>query len=196
MATMAATEAREGRLYQGWRRLAAVRMPLVAAVNGVALGGGFELAMMCDVVIASEDAEFGLPEPTLGVIPLMGGTQRLARLAGRAVAMDVALTGRRLSAREALQWGIVSRIVPADKQLGQEAVVLEAQAAALKIARLPARSMEAAKRAVAFAADGDGGLMAGLDLEERLFHECFETKDRVEGMAAFLERRAPQWTHS
>jgi enoyl-CoA hydratase/carnithine racemase len=141
----------------------------------------------------------------------MGGTQRLARLAGRAVAMDVALTGRRLTAREALAWGVVSRVVPRQRAGSrgggeedeeeeeddeEEAVVREAQALAARAAALPARSVAAAKRAVAFAADADGGLDAGLDLEERLFHECFATREREEGMRAFLERRAPRWRAS
>jgi len=110
--------------------------------------------------------------------------------------MDVALTGRRLKAREALAWGLVSRVVStasSSSSSNEDAVVAEAQAVARRIASLPGRAIEAAKRAVAFAADGGEGLMTGLDLEEKLFHECFASRDREEGMAAFLERRAPVW---
>lgn len=159
------------------------RKPLIAAVSGYALGGGCELAMLCDIIIAADTAKFGLPEVTLGIIPAMGGTQRLIRAVGKAKAMDMLLTGRFISADEAERSGLVARVVPADR------LVEEARAMAHKVA---ARSHLAAL-AVKESADRsfETTLSEGLLHERRLFHALFGTEDKHEGMAAFLEKRAP-----
>jgi len=170
-------------LFSGWDEIAKSRKPVIAAVSGFALGGGCELAMMCDFVIASETAKFGQPEITLGVIPGMGGSQRLTRAVGKAKAMDLVLTGRMMDAAEAERSGLVARVVPADKLLD------EALAAAAKIASLSRPSVLMAKEAVNRAQETT--LEEGLRFERRLFHSLFATEDQKEGMAAFVEKRKP-----
>ncbi|MGV1759189.1 enoyl-CoA hydratase [Rhizobium sp. A22-96] len=172
-------------LMSGWDEVAKVRKPVIAAVSGFALGGGCELAMMCDFIIASETAKFGQPEITLGVIPGMGGSQRLTRAVGKAKAMDLILTGRMMDAAEAERAGLVARVVPADKLLD------EALAAAAKIASLSRPSVLMAKEAVNRALETT--LEEGLRFERRLFHSLFGTEDQREGMAAFMEKRKPDF---
>src|SRR5918997_5377322 len=165
----------------GWERVAQCRKPVVAAVGGFALGGGCEMAMMCDIVIAAENARFGQPEINLGTIPGAGGTQRLPRFIGKSKAMDLCLTGRMMDAAEAERCGLVSRIVPAAD------LVTEAVKAAERIASfsLPAVMMtkESVNRAV------ETTLSEGIRFERRLFHAMFSTEDQKEGMAAFVEKR-------
>jgi enoyl-CoA hydratase len=167
----------------GADRMARCRKPTIAAVSGYALGGGCELAMMCDIVIASESAKFGQPEITLGTIPGIGGTQRLTRAIGKAKAMDLCLTGRMMDAAEAERAGLVSRIVPADKLMD------EALAMAEKIAAMSHPAAAMAKRAVNRAFETT--LAEGLEVERDLFHGTFALEDRSEGMAAFVEKRKP-----
>lgn len=171
----------------GWDRFAGGRKPIVAAVSGYALGGGCELAMMCDFIIAAESARFGQPEITLGVLPGMGGTQRMARAIGKAKTMDLCLTGRMMDAAEAERSGLVSRVVP-DADL-----LPEAMKAAERIAgfSLPAALMvkEAVNRAF------DTTLTEGLRAERRLFAAAFAMEDQKEGMAAFVEKRKPAFRH-
>jgi enoyl-CoA hydratase len=162
-----------------------VRKPVIAAVAGYALGGGCELAMMCDFIIAADTAKFGQPEINLGVIAGIGGTQRLTRFVGKSKAMEMHLTGRFMDAEEAERSGLVSRIVPAKK------LVEEALAAAGKIAEKSMPSILAAKEAVNRAYEGT--LAEGLLFERRLFHSMFATEDQKEGMQAFLEKRQPQF---
>lgn len=168
-----------------WEGIARVRKPVIAAVSGHAIGGGCEIALMCDIVIASETARFALPEATIGIIPGAGGTQRLTRIVGKAVAMDMILTGRSLSAAEALALGVVSRVVPAGSQIET----------ALEIAtRLAAQSrpiLRIAKEAVNHAYETH--LQEGIYLERRLLWSTFALEDRHEGLTAFAERRAPQF---
>jgi enoyl-CoA hydratase len=166
-----------------WDRLPRVRKPTIAAVAGFALGGGCELAMMCDMLIAADTAKFGQPEITLGVIPGIGGSQRLTRLVGRAKAMDMVLTGRMMDAAEAERAGLVSRVVPAADLL---TVALEAAA---KIASFSRPAVMMAKEAVHRAEEVS--LQEGLRFERRLFHSLFATEDQKEGMAAFVEKRKP-----
>ena len=166
-----------------WERLARVTKPVVAAVAGFALGGGCELALMCDIVIAAETARFGQPEITLGLMPGAGGTQRLARAVGKAKTMDMVLTGRLIDAAEAERIGLVARVVSAD------ALMAEAIAVAGRIATLSRPSVKLAKEAVNRAFEG--GLADGIRTERRLFHSLFATEDAKEGMAAFLEKRPP-----
>ena len=166
-----------------WDRLSRTRKPVIAAVAGFALGGGCELAMMCDMLIAADTAKFGQPEITLGVIPGIGGSQRLTRLVGRAKAMDMVLTGRMMDAVEAERAGLVSRVVPAADLL---TVALEAAA---KIASFSRPAVLMAKEAVHRA--GEVSLGEGLRFERRLFHSLFATDDQKEGMAAFVEKRKP-----
>jgi enoyl-CoA hydratase len=170
-----------------WEKLAACRKPTIAAVAGFALGGGCELAMMCDIVIAAETAKFGQPEITIGTIPGAGGTQRLTRAIGKAKAMDLVLTGRMMDAGEAERAGLVARIVPADKLLD------EALEIAAKIAghSLPIAMM--AKEAVNQAFEM--GLAQGIRFERRMFHATFGTDDQKEGMRAFSEKRKPDFQH-
>jgi enoyl-CoA hydratase len=169
-----------------WDRVAACRKPLIAAVAGYAIGGGCELAMMCDIILAADTARFGQPEITLGIIPGAGGTQRLARLVGKAKAMELCLTGRLIDAVEAERAGLVSRIVPAAE------LIDEAVAVGAKIAALPAVAVMMAKEAVNAAAEVP--LAEGLRLERRLFQALFATEDQKEGMRAFLEKRPPRFT--
>lgn len=173
--------------FAAWGRLAAVRTPLIAAVAGHALGGGCELAMMCDVLIAADTAKFGQPEIKLGVLPGMGGSQRLTRAVGKAKAMDMILTGRTIDAAEADRIGLVSRVVPADELLAQ------ANAVATTISQMSRSASRMAKEAVNRAFESS--LAEGLLYERRLFHSAFATDDQTEGMAAFTEKRAANFTH-
>jgi len=172
---------------RNWETIRRVRKPVIAAVSGFALGGGCELAMMCDIVIAAESARFGQPEIKLGIIPGAGGTQRLPRAVGKSKAMDLILTARMMDAAEAERAGLVSRVVPNDKLL-EEAV---AAAAVIAAYSLPAVMM--AKEAVNRAYEAP--LSEGLLFERRLFHSLFATADQKEGMAAFVEKRAPRFEH-
>ena len=173
--------------FAAWAKLAAVRTPLIAAVAGHALGGGCELAMMCDVLIAADTAKFGQPEIKLGVLPGMGGSQRLTRAVGKAKAMDMILTGRTIDAAEADRIGLVSRVVPADDLLAQ------ANAVATTISQMSRSASRMAKEAVNRAFESS--LTEGLLYERRLFHSAFATDDQTEGMAAFTEKRAAHFTH-
>ena len=166
-------------------RISAIRKPIIAAVSGYALGGGCEVAMMCDFIIAAETAKFGQPEINLGVIAGMGGTQRLTRFAGKSKSMDMNLTGRFMTAEEAERAGLVSRVVPAKK------LIEEAMAAANKIAEKSVLTSIAAKEAVNRAYELP--LSEGMLFERRVFHSMFATEDQKEGMAAFLEKREAQF---
>ncbi len=168
---------------KGWERITTCRKPVVAAVAGFALGGGCEMAMMCDTIIAAENAKFGQPEITLAIIPGSGGTQRLTRAVGKAKAMDMVLTGRMMDAAEAERSGLVSRVVANDKLLE------EAIKAATQIAALSRPAVLAAKEAVNRAFETT--LAEGVRFERRLFHAMFATADQKEGMAAFVEKRKP-----
>ncbi len=168
-----------------WERIAAVRKPVVAAVRGFALGGGCELALSSDLIVAGEDARFGQPEINLGVMPGAGGTQRLTRAIGRARAMDLILTGRTISAREAESMGLVSRVVPAEETVPAALALASAIAAQAPVAIL------AAKEAVRLAEELP--MSAGLLHERRAFFALFATEDQTEGMAAFVEKRRPEW---
>jgi enoyl-CoA hydratase len=168
---------------KGWERITTCRKPIVAAVAGFALGGGCEVAMMCDTIIAADTAKFGQPEITLGIIPGAGGTQRLTRFVGKAKAMDLILTGRMMDAAEAERSGLVSRVVPADKLLA------EALAMADKIASMSRPSAMMAKESVNRAYETT--LNEGVRFERRLFHSLFATEDQKEGMTAFIEKRKP-----
>jgi enoyl-CoA hydratase/carnithine racemase len=170
---------------QFWPRLAATATPLVAAVSGFALGGGCELALHCDMIVASETAEFGQPEILLGIIPGAGGTQRLARVAGKQLAMELVLTGRRIDAREAHRIGIVNQVA-GKKEWLERAIEL-----ADVIARRPPLAVRLAKQAVVAAEET--ALTAGLAYERRLYELAMATEDRVEGMEAFLEKRRPEF---
>ncbi len=172
---------------RNWERMKSVRKPVIAAVAGYALGGGCELAMMCDIVIAAEGARFGQPEIKLGIIPGAGGTQRLPRAVGKAKAMDLVLTGRMMDAAEAERAGLVSRVVPADK------LIEEAFAAAAQIAEFSLPSVMMAKESVNRAFESP--LAEGMLFERRLFHALFATEDQKEGMAAFVEKRKPNFKH-
>ena len=165
--------------------LSRCRKPVIAAVAGYALGGGCELAMMCDFVIAADTAKFGQPEINLGVVAGIGGTQRLTRLVGRSKSMDLHLTGRSMGAEEAERAGLVSRVVPAKK------LMEEARAAAERIAEKSALAVMAVKEAVRRAEETS--LAEGLLFERRLFHALFASEDQAEGMSAFLEKREPQF---
>jgi enoyl-CoA hydratase len=170
---------------RNWETLRRVRKPVIAAVGGYALGGGCELAMACDIVIAADSAKFGQPEIKLGVIPGAGGTQRLPRAVGKAKAMDLVLSARMMDAQEAERAGLVSRVVPAERVL-DEALELAAQ-----IATYSPISLQLAKEAVNRAYEAP--LSEGMIFERRLFHALFATQDQKEGMAAFLERRPPRF---
>ena len=172
---------------RNWERMKSVRKPVIAAVAGYALGGGCELAMTCDILIAADNAKFGQPEIKLGIIPGAGGTQRLPRAVGKAKAMDLVLTGRMMDAAEAERAGLVSRVVVADKLLE------EALACAAQIAEFSLPSVMMAKEAVNRA--WEAPLAEGILFERRLFHALFATEDQKEGMAAFVEKRKPNFKH-
>ncbi len=172
---------------RNWERMKSIRKPIIAAVAGYALGGGCELAMMCDMLFAADTARFGQPEIKLGIIPGAGGTQRLPRAVGKAKAMDLVLTGRMMDAAEAERAGLVSRVVAADKLLE------EALAAAERIAEFSLPSVMMAKEAVDRAYESP--LAEGMLFERRLFHSLFATEDQKEGMAAFVEKRKPKFKH-
>ncbi|HVO03567.1 MAG TPA: enoyl-CoA hydratase [Candidatus Cybelea sp.] len=171
----------------GWERVAQCRKPVIAAVAGFALGGGCEMAMMCDLIVAAETAKFGQPEITLGIIPGAGGTQRLTRAVGKAKAMDLVLTGRMMDAAEAERAGLVARVVPPEKLLE------EAMAVAEKIASMSLPIAMLAKESVNRAFESTLG--EGIRFERRLFHATFATEDQKEGMAAFVEKRKPGFKH-
>lgn len=171
--------------FRKWERIAALKKPLIAAVSGYALGGGCELAMLCDMIIASDTAQFGQPEINIGVMPGAGGTQRLTRTLGKALAMELVLTGRFLSAQEAYRLGLVNRVVPAEIYL-QEAFAL-----ASTIASKPPIAVRLAKEAVLRALSTP--LEIGLEFERKNFYLLFSTADQKEGMQAFQQKRPPQW---
>ena len=173
---------------RNWETIRSIRKPVIAAVSGFALGGGCELAMMCDFIIAADNAKFGQPEIKLGVIPGAGGTQRLPRAVGKSKAMDLALTGRMMDAAEAERAGLVSRVVPFDK------LADEALGAALIISDFSQLAVMAAKESVNRAFES--GLSDGVMFERRLFHALFATNDQKEGMDAFVNKRKATFTHS
>src|SRR3984893_5765195 len=187
MSHLAFSDVFDDDFFAPWAKLAAVRTPTIAAVAGHALGGGCELAMMCDLLIAADTAKFGQPEIKLGVLPGMGGSQRLTRAIGKAKAMEPILTGRNMGAEEADRAGLVSRVVPADKLLD------EANAVAKTIAGMSLSASRMAKEAVNRAFETT--LAEGLLHERRLFHSAFATDDQTEGMNAFTEKRPPDFTH-
>ncbi len=170
-----------------WERIPTCRKPVIAAVAGFALGGGCELAMMCDFIIAADNAKFGQPEITLGVLPGAGGSQRLTRFVGKSKAMEMCLTGRMMDAAEAERSGLVSRVVPADM------LMEDAMATAKKVAGLSRPIAMMTKEAVNRAYETT--LAEGIKYERRLFHAAFATQDQKEGMAAFVEKRKAVWKH-
>ncbi|KWX25550.1 enoyl-CoA hydratase [Mycolicibacterium wolinskyi] len=187
MAELSFADVYSADFFELWSKFAATRTPTIAAVAGYALGGGCELAMMCDILIAADTAKFGQPEIKLGVLPGMGGSQRLTRAIGKAKAMDLILTGRTIDATEAERAGLVSRLVPADS------LIDEALAVAETIAGMSLSASRMAKEAVNRAFESS--LTEGLLYERRLFHSAFATADQKEGMTAFTEKRAANFTH-
>jgi enoyl-CoA hydratase len=187
MATRSYIEAFMGNFAATWDAPARARKPVIAAVAGFALGGGCELAMQCDLIIAADNARFGQPEIKLGVIPGMGGTQRLVRAIGKAKAMDMVLTGRMMDAPEAERAGLVARIVPLAELMNEATKTAEA------IASMSLPSIMVAKEAVNRAFEVS--LAEGLAFERRVFHALFATEDQKEGMAAFIEKRPAQFKH-
>ena len=171
--------------FQKWDQIKRLKKPLIAAVSGYALGGGCELAMLCDIIIASETAQFGQPEIKIGVIPGAGGTQRLVRIIGKSRAMEHILTGRFFSAQQAYEWGLVSRVVPVELYL-EEALRL-----AEEIASMPPIAVQLAKQSIL--KSYEMSLEEGLHFERRNFYLLFATEDQKEGMRAFSEKRPPRW---
>ena len=188
MATFTFADAYKGDfITRNWETIRTIRKPVIAAVSGFALGGGCELAMMCDFIIASDSAKFGQPEIKLGIIPGAGGTQRLPRAVGKSKAMDLALTGRMMDATEAERAGLVSRVVPLDKLMD------EVLGAALQICGFSQIATMAAKETVNKAFESS--LADGLMFERRVFHALFATDDQKEGMDAFVNKRKAEFTH-
>jgi enoyl-CoA hydratase len=186
LASQTSASLADGRRFEVWDRLAAVRTPMIAAVRGFALGGGCELAMTCDMIVAGDDATFGQPEIAIGVMPGAGGTQRLTRAIGSARAMELILTGRSIGAAEAERLGLVTRVVPA------EATLDAALELAARIASMPPLAVRAAKAAVRDASERP--LSIGLAAERAAFFALFDTDDQAEGMQAFTDKRAPVWS--
>jgi enoyl-CoA hydratase len=185
MAQKTYVDAYLGKFLDGWTRISETRKPVIAAVSGFCLGGGLELAMMCDFIIASDTARFALPEITLGIMPGAGGTQRLPRFIGKAKAMDLILTGRMMDAAEAERCGLIARVVSPDKLLD------EALAAAARIASFSQPIVMMAKETVNRAEETT--LSEGSRFERRLFLSMFATADQKEGMQAFIEKRKPRF---
>ncbi len=185
MANANATDMLLNDLIEKWETINHIKKPVIAAVSGYALGGGFELAMACDMIIASESAQFGQPEINLGIIPGFGGTQRLTRAVGKALAMEMVLLDRRLSAEEARQFGLVNHVFPVETYLDETLKL------AKKLARQAPVAVRLGKEAVNKAFELS--LHEGLAFERRAFHLLFATEDQKEGMAAFIEKRRPQW---
>lgn len=185
MANAAVTDMLNRGMIERWRALRNLRKPLIAAVSGHCLGGGCELAMACDMIVASETAKFGQPEINIGVIPGAGGTQRLTKAVGKSLAMEVVLNDRRLTAEEALRYGLASRVALVDKYL-EEAITLAAQIAA----RAPL-GVQMGKEAIN--KSFEMSLADGMSYEEKLFYILFATEDQKEGMRAFVEKRKPAW---
>ena len=173
--------------FSGWDAMQRLRKPVIAAVAGFALGGGCELAMMCDIILAADTAKFGQPEIKLGVMPGMGGTQRLVRAIGKAKAMEMCLTGRMMDAAEAERAGLVARVLPAAELLD------DALQTAATIASMSLPAVLVVKEAIARAPDTS--LADGITIERRVFHGLFGSEDQKEGMAAFIEKRAPTFRH-
>jgi len=187
MATLSPAEiSSDDHLRPVWERAGKLQKPVIAALSGYALGGGLELAMCCDIIVASEGTKLGQPEINIGIIPGGGGTQRLARAVGKYKAMEMILTGGMISADEAKAHGLVNRVVPAGKYLD------EATKLASEIASKAPMAVRYAKKAIA--ASQEKGLSEGLELERGLFYELFATEDKKEGMGAFLEKRKPNFT--
>ncbi len=168
-----------------WDKIRKIKKPLIAAVSGFALGGGCELAMSCDMIIASESAKFGQPEISIGTMPGAGGTQRLTRAVGKYKAMEMVLTGKMISAEEAMRWGLVNKIVPVESYLR------EAQELAKEIASKPPIAVKLAKEAVLKSFDTT--IEGGLEFERKNFYLLFSSEDQKEGMNAFIEKRKPEW---
>ena len=185
MADKSFIDAYGGNFAADWHGIAQARKPVVAAVAGFALGGGCEIAMQCDIIIAADTAKFGQPEIKLGVIPGIGGTQRLTRAVGKAKAMDLVLTGRNMDAAEAERAGLVARVVPAASLMDEAMKVAET------IAGLSLPSVLAGKESVNAAFESS--LAEGVRFERRIFHSLFATEDQKEGMKAFVEKRKPEW---
>jgi enoyl-CoA hydratase/carnithine racemase len=186
MASQDAEAMRASGFIQAFGRFASLQKPVIAAVSGWALGGGCELALACDMIVASETARFGQPEISIGVIPGAGGTQRLVRAVGKSLAMEIILNNRTLSAQEALHFGLVNRVVPADRLLD------EALGLAREIAGRAPLAVRAARQLIAESFEIP--LAEGLERERRTFFDLFDTGDRLEGMQAFVEKRQPHWT--
>ncbi|MCH2139742.1 MAG: enoyl-CoA hydratase-related protein [Phycisphaerales bacterium] len=183
MATATKSDMEDRDQFAQWERIKRIRKPIVAAVSGFALGGGCELMMHCDVIVCSENAKIGQPEINIGVMPGAGGTQRLTRAVGKAVAMDIVLSGRFLSAKEALLHGLVSRVVPTEHWYDEAVKIAHAIAAKAPI------SLRNAKESILNAEEQS--LSDGLKRERQLFYDLFDTEDQKEGMAAFMEKRRP-----
>lgn len=181
MAGATAAQMLAGYRFQQWERIRKITTPIIAAVNGLALGGGCELAMLCDIIVAAETAQFGQPEINLGIMPGAGGTQRLTRAIGKYRAMEMVLTGRPIPARQAEAWGLVTKVVP------PEVVLDEAKVMAKEIAGKAPVAVRLAKESVLKAFDTH--LEGGLDFERKCFYLLFATEDRAEGISAFLEKR-------
>jgi len=185
MSSQGFAEMYSSNFFAGWERVTATRKPWIAAVAGYALGGGCEVAMMADFIIAADTAQFGQPEIRLGVTPGMGGSQRLTRAIGKAKAMEMCLTGRNMGAEEAERAGLVARIVPADQLIDEAMKTAEAIASMAPLAAIAAKEMVNA----AF----ETGLSQGVLFERRLFHGLFGSEDQKEGMAAFVDKRKAEW---
>ncbi|HEY8597898.1 MAG TPA: enoyl-CoA hydratase-related protein [Thermomicrobiales bacterium] len=186
MANASAIEMQQGTKLGQWDRIRKIRKPLIAAVSGFCLGGGNELAMSCDMIVAAESARFGQPEINIGIIPGAGGTQRLTHALGKARAMEIVLTGRPITAREAWDAGLITKVVP------NEAYLSEAQALAAEIATKPPIAVQLAKDAIL--KSFDLSIEQGLDYERKNFYLLFASEDMREGMAAFIEKRKPTFT--